>query len=42
LFVRYAWEGGEISLAGGVSGRFFEDAQDMTDPYATMTWLVQY
>ncbi len=42
LFVRYAWEGGELSLAGGVSGRFFEDAKDMTDPYATVTWLVQY
>jgi hypothetical protein len=42
LFVRHAWDGGEVSLAGGIAGRFFEDAQDMTDPYATMTWLVQY
>jgi Cellulose biosynthesis protein BcsS len=42
LFVRYAWTGGEVSLAGGVSGRFLEDARDMTDPYATLTWLVQY
>jgi hypothetical protein len=42
LFVRYAWDGGEISLAGGVAGRFLEDAQDMTDPYATATWLVQF
>jgi hypothetical protein len=42
LFVRYAWEGGEVSFAGGVAGRFFEDAQDMRDPYATMTWLMQY
>ena len=41
-FARFAWEGGEFSLAGGVSGRFFEDAENMTDPYATMTWLVQY
>jgi len=42
LFVRYAWTGGEVSLAGGVSGRFFEDARDMTDPYGTLTWLTQY
>jgi hypothetical protein len=42
LFLRHAWTGGEISLAGGVSGRFFEDAHDMTDPYATLTWLTQY
>jgi len=42
LFVRYAWQGGEVSLAGGVAGRFFEDARDMRDPYATATWLMQY
>jgi len=42
LFLRYAWDGGEVSLAGGVSGRFFEDAHDMTDPYGTVNWLVQY
>ena len=42
LFVRYAWHGGEISLAGGLAGRFFEDAQDMRDPYVTFCWLMQY
>jgi cellulose biosynthesis protein BcsS len=42
MFVRYAWTGGEISLASGVSGRFFEDARDMTNPYATLNWLTQY
>lgn len=42
LFVRYDWSGGEVSLAGGVSGRFFEDARDMTNPYATLTWLMQF
>jgi hypothetical protein len=42
VFFRYAWDGGEVSLAGGVAGRFLEDAQDMTDPYATANWLVQY
>lgn len=42
LFVRYDWPGGEVSLAGGVAGRFLEDASDMTDPYAALTWLMQY
>lgn len=42
LFVRYAWDGGEISVAGGVSGRFLKEAEDMHDPYATATWLMQY
>ncbi len=42
LFLRYAWSGGEVSLAGGVSGRVFEDARDMTIPYATLNWLTQY
>jgi hypothetical protein len=42
MFVRYAWHGGEISLAGGVAGRFFEDANNMHDPYATLCWLMQY
>jgi len=42
MFVRYAWHGGEISLAGGVAGRFFEDANNMHDPYATLYWLMQY
>lgn len=42
LFVRYAWTGGEVSLAGGVSGRFFDDADDTIAPYGTLTWLMQY
>jgi hypothetical protein len=42
LFLRSAWRGGEISVSGGVAGRFFEDARDMTDPYATLNWLTQY
>lgn len=36
------WQGGEISIAGGVAGQFFEDAKSMTTPYATATWLMQY
>ena len=42
VFIRYAWHGGEISLAGGLAGRFFEDANDMHDPYATLCWLQQF
>ncbi len=42
LFVRYAWTGGEISLAGGLAGRFFDDAHDMHDPYGTLCWLMQF
>ncbi len=42
LFVRYEWVGGEVSLAGGVAGRFLENATDMTDPYVTLNWLMQY
>jgi Cellulose biosynthesis protein BcsS len=42
LFVRYDWTGGEVSLAGGVAGRFLENATDVTDPYATFNWLMQY
>lgn len=42
LFVRYAWQGGEVSLAGGVAGRFLEDAQSLRDPYATVNWLAQF
>lgn len=42
LFVRYAWTGGEVSIAGGLAGRFIDDARDMQDPYATVNWLAQY
>lgn len=42
VFVRYEWQGGEISLAGGVAGQVFKDAKTMTTPYATATWLMQY
>ena len=41
-FVRREWQGGEISIAGGIAGQFFEDAMRMTTPYATTTWLMQY
>jgi hypothetical protein len=42
LFARYAWNGGEFSLAGGFAGRFLEDAQSLEDPYATVNWLTQF
>jgi len=42
LFGRYAWDGGEFSLATGFSGRFLEDAQSLQDPYATVNWLTQF
>ena len=42
LFVRYEWTGGEISLAGGIAGHFFDDANSETEPYAAITWLMQY
>jgi hypothetical protein len=42
LFARYAWNGGEFSLAGGFSGRFLEDAQSLRDPYVTANWLTQF
>ena len=42
LFGRYAWNGGEVSLAGGFSGRFLEEAQSLRDPYATVNVLTQF
>jgi hypothetical protein len=42
LFARYAWAGGEFSLAGGFAGRFLEDAQSLQDPYANANWLTQF
>jgi hypothetical protein len=42
LFGRYAWDGGEFSLAAGFSGRFLEEAQSLQDPYATVNWLTQF
>ena len=42
LFVRYAWTTGEVSLAGGFSGRFLDEADAIRDPYATVNWLTQF
>lgn len=40
-FIRYEWLGGELSLAGGVAGGMFDDADDMS-PYGTLNVLFQY
>lgn len=42
VFARYAWNGGEISVSGGYSGRFLEEAEQLRDPYATLNWLTQF
>ncbi len=42
LFARYAWTGGEVSVSGGFSGRFLDEAKSLRDPYATATWLTQF
>ena len=42
LFTRFAWNGGEFSIAGGYSGRFLEEAKQLQDPYATATLLLQF
>jgi hypothetical protein len=42
LFGRYAWNGGEVSLAAGFAGRFLEEAQSLQDPYATVNLLTQF
>jgi hypothetical protein len=42
LFARYAWQGGEISMSGGYSGRFLDEADALRDPYATINWLTQF
>lgn len=42
LFTRFAWNGGEFSIAGGYSGRFLEEAKELKDPYATATLLLQF
>lgn len=42
LFARYAWTGGEVSVSGGFSGRFLDEAKSLQDPYATANWLTQF
>ncbi|MEO8421389.1 MAG: cellulose biosynthesis protein BcsS [Hyphomicrobium sp.] len=42
LFARYAWNGGEFSLASGFSGRFLDEAESLQDPYVTANLLTQF
>jgi Cellulose biosynthesis protein BcsS len=42
LFVRYAWEKGEISVGGGVAGRSWEDTARQAQPYAGVTVLGRF
>ena len=42
LFARYAWNGGEFSLASGFSGRFLDEAESLRDPYVTANLLTQF
>jgi hypothetical protein len=43
LFLRYDWDGGELSLSGGVSGGSFGSSGDASpEPYATLNWLTQF
>lgn len=37
-FLRYEWDGAEISVSGGISG----DIAQPTNPYATINWVMQY
>lgn len=42
LFARYDWNGGEISLAGGVAGSVASHLTEDLAPYATINLLLQY
>lgn len=44
LFLRYEWDGGEISASVGVSGRSFQNSGDggNPEPYATLNWVKQF
>lgn len=43
VFLRYEWEGGEISASGGVLHPAFKPTEQFeVDPYATVTWITQF
>lgn len=44
LFVRYEWEGGEVSAAGGVSGDLPKPGalEFETTPYGNVNWIAQF
>jgi Cellulose biosynthesis protein BcsS len=43
LFVRYEWQGGEVSLSGGALGGGLRGDDDASiDPYMTLNWITQF
>lgn len=43
VFLRYEWDGGELSLSGGVSGGSFASSGSAEpEPYATLNWMTQF
>jgi len=45
LFVRYEWDGGELSAAGGVAGELPGSSEALelpTTPYGTINWIAQF
>jgi hypothetical protein len=43
VFMRYEWDGGEVSLSGGVSGGSFMNSGDASpEPYGTVNWITQF
>ena len=42
LFVRYAWERGEVSIGGGVLGRDWQATARSVQPYAGATYLSRF
>lgn len=41
-FLRYEWEGGEVSISGGVSGNYSGLREGEADPYGTVNWIAQF
>ncbi len=43
LFLRYEWDGGEISASGGISGGSFLSAGSAApEAYGTLNWMTQF
>lgn len=41
-FLRYEWNGGEISASGGISGQVDGNLEIPTAPYGTINWIAHY
>jgi hypothetical protein len=43
LFLRYEWDGGEVSVSGGISGGSFMSSGDANpEPFGTINWMTQF